>query len=152
PEPNGGLGASEPAFAIRAGESYWIRLLGVIPFVDVVLNGATPINIPGGGLGPGGSFATAIRPAWNMVGNPSPYAVVLKDLRIQDPVTGEVVNLDDAVSRRFLLGSVWRFDRNLGTYVQVLRNDYVQPGEGIWIFGSRPLVVLWPAPLGFQIS
>jgi hypothetical protein len=152
PDANGGAGAYEPALAIRAGESYWIRLLGVLPFVDVTINGATPINIPGSGFGPGGSFATAIRPNWNMVGNPSPYAVLAKDLRIQDPSTGEVVNLSDSVARRFLLGSLWRFDRNLGTYVQVSATDYIQPGEGIWIFAARPLVMLWPAPLGFQIS
>jgi hypothetical protein len=155
PDSNGGQGAYEPATVIRAGESYWIRLLGVLPFVDVTINGATPINIFGSGLGPfGGTFTPAqpLRPNWNMVGNPSPYAVVLKRLKFQDVQTGQVIDFDTAVTRRFLLGSVWRFDRHIGNYVQISRTDYVNPGEGIWIFATRPMLVNWPAPLGFAIQ
>jgi hypothetical protein len=78
--------------------------------------------------------------------------VLLRRLQLRDPQTGAVVDYDTAVQRRFLLGSVWRFDRNLGTYVQLSRTDYINPGEGIWIFATRPLFIEWPAPLGFDIQ
>src|SRR5205814_6966944 len=82
PTANGGAGDYEVVNALVAGESYWIRLNGPATdqFVDLV--GATPIDIPGSGLGPApGTFTIPLRPGWNQVGNPSPYAVPLQQLR-----------------------------------------------------------------------
>jgi hypothetical protein len=150
PNANGGAGAYVPVFALRPGESYWIRTIGPR---DVTLVKATPVDIPGGGLGPGsGTFGVNLSPNWNQVADPSPFAVVAKDLRILDPSTGAIVSFDDAVQRRFLLGSLWRFDVDQANYVQLQRDDYLNPGDGIWIFAARPLILLWPAPQGPQVT
>jgi len=141
------------ATALVPGESYWIRLNGPAndQFIDLV--GATPVNIPGTGLGPTqGTFTIPLQRGWNQVGNPSPYAVPLQQLRFLDAATGENVDLLTAVRRGFVLGSVWRWDRQAQQYVQIGLNQYVPPGDGIWIFAPRPELLLWPAPLGFGVQ
>lgn len=153
PLANGGLGQYEAVTQLVAGESYWIQLLGVAADkLTVTLNGATPINIPGSGIGPGGSYATLIQQFWNMVGNPSPYAVLLKDVRFQDPRTGQILDFDNAVRAGFMAGSVWRFNRFTGQYQRVGMWDYVNPGDGVWMFATRPVTIFWPAPRNLNIS
>jgi hypothetical protein len=156
---NPALAVYEPVFTIVPGESYWVRLLGAAD-VRVQLQGVTAPNGVGPGIPPpvglpppaGSTVTSLLAPGWNQVGNVSPWAVLLKNLQFRDNLNGTVVNYDNAVLRGIIPNNVWRFDKNTRTYVRVLRDDWISPGEGIWIFSPRPVTVLWPTPQGFGIG
>lgn len=135
-----------PVTAIEPGRSYWVKL-NKAQDLRVHLSGATPINLPSGS-----TFSIPISKFWNMVGNPDVYPVPLRDVKFLDASNGSVVKFEDAVNRGLIGPTVARYDRNTGTYVKLTSLDYVNPGEGIWMFAFRPLAVLWPGPNLFAVQ
>jgi hypothetical protein len=135
----------EQVSQFEPGQSYWIRMLGQ-GSTTVRLNNATPIN-----LTQQDSFTSQVRRGWNQVGNPSPYAVPVRNLRFLLP-GGQIIPYDEAVRQKLVGPAMWEYNRKTGRYEQLTQDSLIQPGRGVWIFAYSERNIVWPAPTGPQIS
>ena len=133
---------------IQAGQGYWIRTLGQSGPAGtyIRLGGASPVK-----LGTRDIFTTTMRSGWNMMGNPSPYVVPVRDLRFVTQFGG-IISFDQAVSAGYIRSGLFAFNRKTGQYETLNRESLIQPGRGTWIYSNGERTVLWPAPQGAQLS
>jgi hypothetical protein len=129
------------------GEGYWVRLTNGGPTdTDFVrLNEALPVK-----LSITDTRRVQVQTGWNQVGNPSPYAVRVKDIGVV--LDGNLIDFEAAVSAGLIRSAIYEYDRKTGQYVRLGANDLVQPGRGIWLFSTRQQVLAWNAPQGPKIS
>ncbi len=134
----------EPVSELKAGESYWLRMrgLGVTP---VRLNNATAID-----LRQGDQIFSSLRRGWNQIGNPSPYAVPVRDLRFI--TTSAVISFDEAVRKGFIKATLYEYNYRTARYDALTRDSVVSPGRGVWMFSATERNVLWPEPIGPDIE
>lgn len=142
---NPAIGQYEEVSQIQPGEGYWIRMLGLGP-TWVRLQNAVPVKID-----LASTVALPLQPGWNQVGNASPYAVAVRDIKFRN-VGGLIVSFDQAVATNQIRPALFRFDRLTGQYVALNRDSVIAPGQGIWIFSNGERHLLWPPPVGPQIS
>jgi hypothetical protein len=138
-------GTYDPVSRLQPGRGYWVRMRGQgDTFVRAA--GAAPVK-----LALDEKFILPLRRGWNQVGNPSPYSVPLRTLRVL--VTGgDRIGFEEAVSRGLIRAGIYSYNRKTRQYVQLTRNSAVDPGKGIWIYSTRDQSILWPAPEGPQLS
>ncbi len=134
----------EPVTEIEAGKSYWVRMRG-LGRTDVRLTNARPNDLSGNQL-----FFSFVRRGWNQIGNPSPYAVPVKDLQFVTP--SAIISYDDAVTRNYIKATLYEYNARTGRYDQLGRDSVVSPGRGIWVFASGERNILWPPPVGPDVQ
>lgn len=140
------IGAYEQVDELRAGESYWVRMLGVGD-TDVRLGPqAQPIKLTTRDL-----FTSVLQPRWNQVGNPSPYVVRVRDIRFL-ATGGILLTFDQAVASGFIRPSLYRWNTKTRVYDLLTRDSLIKPGDGIWIFAASERTIVWPAPYGIGLS
>ena len=135
----------EQVTQIQAGQSYWVRMLG-LGDTFVRINNASPIK-----LGTRDSFSTQIVTGWNQVGNPSPYTVRVADLRFLAP-GGTFLDFDHSVSAGYIRSTLYAYNRKTGLYTPLDRNSLIPPGAGVWIYATSERYPVWPAPQGPKLS
>ncbi len=133
----------EQVSRIQPGQGYWVRMLGQ-GTTFVRLNEASPVK-----LGSREVFTTGMRQGWNMVGNPSPYVVPVRELQFVTSF-GEIVTFDQAIRSGFIRAGLYSYNRKTGNYEALNRESLIQPGRSIWIYANGERTVLWPAPQGPQ--
>jgi len=138
-------GQYEQVTQVQAGESYWVKLLG-LGRTRVNVKNASPIN-----LQTNDTFTTQVIRGWNMVGNPSPYAIPVRDLRFLQ-TGGQLLSFDQAVSSNLIRAGLFEYNKKTGQYVALSRESIIQPGHGVWIFSNGERNIVWPPPQGPQIS
>jgi len=133
----------EPVTSIEPGRAYWVRFFGAGDEV-IDLNGATAERLETT------DYTKTVNAGWNMIGNPTPYAVPLRELRFLRGVGALPVNYETAIRNGLIRPTAWWWDANDTNpqYRQLTPNDYAQPGMGIWLFANSDLIVLWPQPVG----
>ena len=127
------------------GQSYWVRMLG-LGNTPVRAQHANPVK-----LGTRDIFATQIQRGWNQVGNPSPYVVRVRDLRFISP-GGVIISYDQAISASYIRPSIYEYNRKTGQYVLLGKEDLINPGRGVWMYGNGERNIVWPPPQGPKLS
>ncbi len=154
----------EVVTAIQPGESYWVRMLGTGTTFTRLQN-ATPIK--SGVTDPSGTapaYSTALARGWNQVGDPSPYAVAVRDLKlftVGQTTTGgsgngtglpPLITYDQAVTQGWIRPTLYAYDRKTNAYVPLGRDAVIQPGQGVWIYATGNRSLYWPSPIGPKLS
>jgi hypothetical protein len=135
----------EPVTRVVAGRGYWVRMLGTgTQFVR--LQNAAPLN-----LALDQTKSVTVLRGWNQVGNPSPYAVPVRNLQFLIE-GGTFATFEEAVSRGLIRAALYEFDETLGQYRQLGPDDLINPGRGIWIYANSERDILFPAPQGPSLS
>jgi hypothetical protein len=140
------IGAYEQVTEIRAGESYWVRMLGVGTTAVRLGAQSQPIKLTVRDL-----FTSVLKPGWNQVGNPSPYVVRTRDIRFL-ATGGILLSFDQAVSSGFIRPSLYRFNTKTNVYDLLTRESLIKPGDGVWLFAAQERTIVWPAPYGIGLS
>lgn len=135
----------EQVSQLVAGQSYWVRMLG-LGNTNVRALGANPVK-----LGTTDIFATQMVNGWNQVGNPSPYVVRVRDLQFVRP-GGRMISFDDAVTASYIRPSIYQFNRKTRKYELLGKEDVINPGRGIWMYANGERNIAWPPPQGPQLS
>lgn len=130
---------------LRPGRGYWVRMLGLGRTV-VNLQNPTPVKLTSRDV-----FTSQILRGWNQVGNPSPYAVALRDIRFLSS-GGVIISFDQAVAQGLVRPGLFEWNRKTLRYDQLTKESTVAPGKGIWIFSFGERNIVWPNPQGPQIS
>jgi hypothetical protein len=151
---NPALNTYELSDSIRAGESYWIRMLNLNPGETArvrLIDTAVPIKA--GITDPSGEvslFTQEIQRGWVQVGNPHPYAIPLRELMVL--VGNRFITFDQAVSAGLIRSTLFEYNRLTRQYVQINRDSVLQPGRGVWLFSTASRFIGWPAPYGPGLS
>lgn len=137
------LNRYENVTRIRPGEAYWVRVFGSdgAP-VFTRLENARPVR-----LQQTDTYLIDVKTGWNQIGNPSPYAVPVRDVGVVT-ASGEIVPFERAVQQSFLRPALYEYDRKTGQYVRLGLDDILQPGRGYWIFSTAPRTLTIRAPYG----
>jgi hypothetical protein len=138
---SGQRGDYEEPKRLIPGESYWIKLLG-LGNTMVNLRQANAVEVD-----TYGDVITRITTGWNMVGNPSPYAVPVRDLRFV-ATGGLLLTFDQAVSAQIIKAGLYEWNPKTRAYVQLTRDSVIQPGHGIWVYANGEQNIAWPPPYG----
>jgi hypothetical protein len=133
-----------PAESAERGRAYW-----VVPTSDlgnfVLQNAQQPQD-----MGTGGASVT-LQTGWNLIGNPYPYAVPLRELNAvyaDDP--GTVYTLAEIVSQGIISSSLVSWDRSNGGTGQYAytptSTGTLQPHVGYWVYhyGFQPIRLIFP--------
>ncbi len=138
----------EQVSRLDAGLGYWVRSLNLGANANqfVRLQNAVPTR-----LSPRENFIVRVVRGWNMLGNPTPYAVPVSELRVVGP-GGTLLTFDQAVASGLIRPGLFQHNRRTNQYDQVNREDVIQPGRGVWVFSNGERSVVFPAPVGTGIS
>ena len=125
------LSPAPPADALHLGQGYWARFKSDTPLYD--LGGLADTTAP---------FAVALRPGWNMVGDPFLTPVPLTDVRVQDDA-GHVYTLTAAGLAGIVSGTLYGFPAGATAY-QALSSagGALAPYQGYWVHAFRPCTLL----------
>lgn len=129
---------------IQPGQGYWVRMRG-LGTQSIQANGAQALD-----LQRTGPRRVSLKRGWNMVGNPSPYAVPVRDLQILAPPV--FLSFQDAVNRSYIRPTLYQWNRKTQVYDRLTQDSVLSPGKGVWIYSTSERVMLWPAPTGPEIS
>lgn len=140
------VNAYENVNQVQAGESYWVRMLGVGTTDMRLGTQSNPIK-----LGTRDIFTSTLHTGWNQVGDPSPYTVRLRDLRFLG-TGGIIVSFDTALASNIIRPGVFRYNYKTGQYEQLGKDSLIKPGEGIWMFATTERNIVWPPPQGAALS
>ncbi len=145
---NPSINQYEQVSQLVAGQSYWVRSLnladGETAFIR--LQNAVPIK-----LSNSETFVSKMQRGWNMVANPTPYAVPVNELQVLAS-GGLLIPFSEAVANGFIRGSLFQYNRKLNRYEELTRDSVVQPGRGVWLFSNGERGIVFPAPFGRGIS
>lgn len=140
---NSAVNQYQHATRIIPGESYWVRLLGAgVAATPVRLNNASAVNLQFND-----TYLIELKSGWNQIGNPSPYAVPVKNIGIVNS-DGRILTFDEAVSLSFIKPALYEYDRKRNRYERRSANDILQPGRGYWIFANAPRTLAIRGPYG----
>jgi hypothetical protein len=138
-------GRYEPVTRLQPGRSYWIRILGQGDTFIRAAN-ARAVTLP-----LSDKYVVRVLRGWNQVGNPSPYSVSVRNLKLLFE-GGVHLSFADAVSRGLIRSSLYTYNRKRNIYEQLTVNSQIPPGTGVWIYSTREQSILWPAPEGPELS
>lgn len=138
-------GRYELATRLLPGHGYWVRMLGQGDTFIRAVN-ARAINLP-----LDDKYVARVERGWNQVGNPSPYSVPVRNLRILIE-GGDRLTFEEAAGRGLIRPSLFIWDRKRNTYQQLNSDSQIPPGKGVWIFSMTEQNFLWPAPEGPELS
>ena len=93
------------------------------------------------------TYAVELKTGWNQIGNPFGTSLCMADVRISAPDGGDWT-LDEAVSRKMLLPTVYAYDTAAGEYTWQLTSEesFLDPYMGYWILARQDLTMMFPPP------
>jgi hypothetical protein len=138
-------GRYEPVTRLQPGRGYWVRILGQGD-TFIRAGNARAITLP-----LSDKFVVRVQRGWNQVGNPSPYSVSLRNLKLLGE-GGVHLSYSDAVARGLIRSNLYTFNRKRNVYEAVSINSQIPPGKGVWVYSTREQSFLWPAPEGPELS
>ena len=130
-----------PASTLQVGKGFWARFRQEV----------TP-NVRGELPDDTQPFAIALKPSWNLIGNPWLVDLIWDANTIQVMVSGQTKALKDASG--IVKPYAWRWD---GSAYQLVIDPSLIPGwvdnklpkwEGAWVFASQDAILLIPPPQG----
>lgn len=135
----------ESVSALEPGKGYWVRLLGLpTQFVRVTAQ-SQPVNLEATA-----PFRVGLRNGWNMISNPSPYAIPVRELQfISAP---RFLSFEDAVTRGLIRPSLYEFNRKTRVYDRLSADAVLNPGRGFWIYSFGEQTLVFPVPVGPDIE
>lgn len=135
----------EAVSTLEAGKGYWIRLLGLPTQFTRLTAASHPVNLEATA-----PFRVGLRNGWNMVSNPSPYAIPVRE--IQFIAAPRFLSFEDAVTRGLIRPSLYEFNRKTRVYDRLSLDAVLNPGRGFWIYSFGEQTMVWPVPVGPDIS
>ena len=133
------LTPNSPADALRPGRGYWVNLPHALTLTTVGVSTNKTQD-----------FSIALSPGWNQVGNP--FTVPIK-LGITRAANGSVqVPFAEAASAVPLLLSSLVYSYQpaasgaTGSYVWTRDTDFLQPGQGYWVYAYQAVTLTIPHP------
>lgn len=130
---------ASPADALRPGQGYWINLPHALTLTVV----GTPAN-------PAQDFAIVLQSGWNQIGDP--FSIPIKVSGLSAVSGGAATPFAQAtVGLPLLLSSlVYRYAPAQGSvpgsYIWTQSSDFLQPGQGYWIYAYQTVTLLVPHP------
>jgi len=135
----------EAVSALEPGKGYWVRLLGLPTQFTRLTDAARPVNLEATA-----PFRVGLRNGWNMVANPSPYAIPAREL--QFIAAPRFLSFEDAVTRGLIRPSLYEFNRKTRVYDRLSQDAVLNPGRGFWIYSFGEQTLVWPVPVGPDIT
>jgi len=134
-----------PVTELQPGLGYWVRMLGLGDTMVRASSDAVPVDVASTG-----PFRVQLQAGWNMVGNPSPYAVPVREIQFLAPPL--FLSFDQAVARGYIRPTLYQYNRLTGLYEKLSQDAIINPGRGIWIYSTAQRIMLWPAPYGPDVQ
>jgi hypothetical protein len=133
---------------VVAGEAYWVRSLNLNDGENrfIRLQQAQPIK-----LATDDTFVSRMVRGWNQMGNPSAYAIPVREVRFLGP-GGVLLTYDQAVTQNLIRRALFQYNRKTGVYEQLTATSVIQPGRGVWVFSNLEQAIVWRAPSGSGVS
>ena len=132
-------GRYDLAQQIVPGRGYWVRTLALGTIAQDIQAGATPIKLERQ------TVTTPLLNGWNLLGQPSPYCLPIRDLRFL-LAGGELIGYQEAVARGLIRPTLFEYNPLTNVYIPKANDDLLTPGRAVWMFSRGERQVIWPAP------